>query len=380
MIGALAWMAACAGPRGETGHAAAADQDPSNVRTAPVAAPIVQGGRPVLESSRSRESVRAGAAITAGSNGEALSEPSDPSTAMTVERLRRLDPSFSTSIGAPTDGQLDGGVALPSEGPGFVSNPLRPNTAGYFGTVEMVRALVNAAAEVDRALPGSRLKINDLGFENGGPIPHHGSHRSGRDVDILFFLLDAEGSPREAKGVPIDPEGRGWDFGDLATADDDVRVRLDVPRTWRLVQALLEDEEALVQRIFIVEHVRTMLLNHANRVRAPSAVRTRFEQITCQPGAPHDDHLHVRLFCSAEDLRAGCEDSPPMYPWRRAQLRALGLRPSISRGRRRRRRAATVSRQEAREAAGPMHSRVVRFLDRRESWAEKPSPGRPYCR
>jgi hypothetical protein len=103
-------------------------------------------------------------------------------------------------------------------------------------------------------------------------------------------------------GVPIEPDGRGWDFHDLVDPADDQRVRIDVPRTWRFVRALLEDDEAAVQRIFVVEHVRTMLLEHAERVRAPRAVRARFEDVTCQPGYPHDDHLHVRFFCSAEDV------------------------------------------------------------------------------
>jgi len=29
------------------------------------------------------------------------------------------------------------------------------------------------------------VTINDLSHEHGGPIPHHRSHQSGRDVDLL---------------------------------------------------------------------------------------------------------------------------------------------------------------------------------------------------
>lgn len=308
--------------------------------------------------------------------GDANEAPVDP-----VAAVLAMDGSESTSVGGPNDGRVEGAVALPDEGPGFRSNARRPNTAARFGTVEMVQALVRAAAVVDTELPGSVLFINDLGFEHGGPIPHHGSHRAGRDVDVLFYLIDREGEPMDPVGAFLDPRGRGYDFKDLADPADDVLVRIDLPRTWRFVHALLEGPRGDdVQRIFVAEHLRTLLLRQAERTRAPRAIRQRFEEITCQPGYPHDDHLHIRFFCTPEDMAEGCEDSGPTYPWRRLALREHGLRPVINRPRRDRPRAAQTSADEARAAAGPMHRRVEEWLTRREAWLEAPHPGRPFCR
>ncbi|MFK7991707.1 MAG: penicillin-insensitive murein endopeptidase [Sandaracinaceae bacterium] len=317
-------------------------------------------------------------------------EPSEPPERQTtdlepepdpVEVLMALDGASSTSVGGPRDGSLTGGVALPSFGPGFRSNPRRPNADAYYGTVEMVQALVHAAGVVHQALPGGEVTFNDLGFEEGGAIAHHGSHRAGRDVDVLFYLIDRQGEPMTSVGAFLDPRGRGFDFKDLSTPDDDVLVRMDVPRTWRFVQALLEGPHAAhVQRIFVVEHLRTMLLRHAERARVPSAIRARFAEVTCQPGAPHDDHLHIRFYCTPEDMADGCEDSGPTYGWRRLALREAGLRPVINRPRRDRPTAPTTSAAEARAAAGPMHSRVESWLTRREAWLERPHPGRPFCR
>jgi penicillin-insensitive murein endopeptidase len=292
--------------------------------------------------------------------------------------------SLSTSIGGPSNGSIRGAVPLPEAGPGFRSNALRPNVTAYFGTVELVSALVQAAAAVHEELPGSEVVINDLGFAEGGPIPHHGSHQAGRDVDVLFYYLDHDGQPWPAKGVPIDLRGRGWDFGDLSDPRDDVRVRIDLPRTWRFIAALIEHdlaaEEPLLQRMFIAELVRTLLLGQAERVRAPSHVRERFEALTCQPSHPHDDHVHLRFFCSAEDLREGCADSPPLYPWRREQLRAVGIEPVFATRAPRRERAPTVTRRQAQQAAGRIHSRVAAFLAERALWSAAQHPGRPYCR
>lgn len=283
--------------------------------------------------------------------------------------------TVSTSIGGPNDGHLEGGVPLPFEAPGFFSNPRRPNETAYWGTVELVRSILSAAATVDRELPGSVVYVNDIGFREGGRIGHHGSHTAGRDVDVLFYLLDADGNPRGGIGAPIGPDGIGTDFGDLTNPDDDIDVRIDVPRTWRFVQALLEDPDALVQRIFVVEHVRSMLLAHAESIGAPAMAIQRFADATCQPSYPHDDHLHVRFFCTAEDIVAGCADSTPMYPWRREQLRDAEVEP-IAAARTPRRRGP----REPEPAPPPMHERVRAFLDLRESWATQPHPGRTYCR
>jgi penicillin-insensitive murein DD-endopeptidase len=295
-----------------------------------------------------------------------------------------LPRASSTSLGAPGDGTLVNGVALPLAGTGFVFNPRRSQQA-RFGTSELVAGIIDAARIVAGEMPGSELTVNDLSLQTGGPIAQHGSHQSGRDVDILFFLLDERGQPLPAVGVPLDPEGRGTDFKDLAVAHDDRPVQLDRVRTWRLMQALLETSGEHLQRIFLAEHLRTMLLSEAKRARAPNALRERFGAVTCQPEVPHDDHMHVRLFCTAQDLEQGCIDAPPVYPWREAALQARGLTPRVETAQDRTRRRHKVSERttsiaEARAKAGAMHADVQRFLDRRQSWARPPKTGRPYCR
>ncbi|MFW5876202.1 MAG: penicillin-insensitive murein endopeptidase [Myxococcota bacterium] len=292
-----------------------------------------------------------------------------------------LSGSTSTSIGSPAHGRLEGGVPLPLSGPGFRFNPRRDRQA-RFGTVETVSALMQAAARVHEELPGGELTVNDLSFEKGGPISQHGSHRSGRDADVLFYLLGPDGSPIPSVGAPLDPEGRGVDFRDLADPDDDVPVRIDVPRTWRFLQALLENPDAHLQRIFVVEHLRSILLAHARKVDAPRGAVRRFAHLTCQPSYPHDDHFHFRFYCTAEDIGAGCEDSLPWYPWHRRHLREAGVTPVRARPRPRARapKPDVTTHEEAREEAGPMHDDVVAWLERRKAWLRKPHPGRPYCR
>jgi len=305
-----------------------------------------------------------------------------PSLPPLEELLASLPPaSSSTSLGSPTNGRLEGGVPLPLVGPGFRYNDRRSREARY-GTVEVVRAIARAASSVLREHPDSELVVNDVGLAGGGRISHHGSHRAGRDADILFYLRDDAGQPMPPVGAPLDPDGIGFDYKDLSVADDDVRVHFDAERTWRLVEALLSDDESPVQRIFVVEHLRAKLLAEAERSHTSSAVLARFADVTCQPAYPHDDHLHVRWFCSAEDVRAGCEDAIPVYPWRIAQLAAEGVAPVIAKKARSEDPAPVVTQEAAAKAvhkAGP-NAAVLAFLKRRKAWEKQPHPGRPYCR
>lgn len=358
----------CAGEPATTSAAAPAVEHPP-----PGPIPLARGGEeatgPAVEHPLPDPGPQAGAE-------EPDPEP-DP-----IELLMAMTGSESTSVGGPRDGSLEGAIALPASGPGFRSNTRRrPNLEANYGTVEMIQALVEAARVVHEELPGGELMINDLGLEQGGPIAHHGSHRSGRDVDVLFYLIDREGEPMGSVGAFLDARGRGFDFRELHDPRDDHLVRIDLPRTWRFVSALLEGPHADdVQRIFVVEHLRALLLRHAERTRAPRAARERFAEITCQPGYPHDDHLHIRFYCTVEDIAAGCEDSGPTYRWRRVHLREHDLRPVINRPRRDRPMAPTTTAEEARANAGRMHSRVTDWLERREAWSAQPHPGRPFCR
>jgi penicillin-insensitive murein endopeptidase len=316
--------------------------------------------------------------------GEASNDPAIATTQppATVEPTR-FDPAASISIGHPSDGRLHGGAALPLTGPGFRFNDRRDSNA-RFATGEVINAIMRGAKAVLDALPPAELVVNDVSFEQGGPIDHHGSHRVGRDADILFYLTGDDGKPTPSVGAPIDPDGIGFDYKDLAIKEDDVRVHFDAPRTWRFVAALLAEQDAEVQRIFVVEHLRTMLLAEADRAHAVPELRARFADVTCQPSYPHDDHLHVRWFCAPEDIALGCRDLPPVYPWRQDRLAALGLKSIMGTIRRGKPTSKIVTHadedHEVEKQRTKIHPDVHKFLERRKKWREQPHPGRKYCR
>lgn len=232
----------------------------------------------------------------------------------------------SLSVGNPNEGALLRGIRLPDSGEGFFSNPYSMNTDAKYGTDELIGAIITAAADVERRAPGATLYINDVGFREGGPIPHHQSHQAGRDADLLFYNFDAAGKVVRPRAVHFDGEGRGLsNNGTPGDPSDDSKLTFDVRRNWLLMRSFLENPDAQVQRVFVSEGIRALLLDYARAQGDPAWMIERADEVMCQPAVPHDDHFHVRLFCTAEDYRRGCRDAWPIFPWRRTELAALGI-------------------------------------------------------
>lgn len=208
----------------------------------------------------------------------------------------------TVSGGRANRGWLLDGRRFADEGEGFVTPAAWRARGLRYGTDELVGLLTTTARAIAQANAPMRLAVADLSHAGGGPAsPHHRSHQSGRDVDLLLYLRDARGRATQLE------EMRG--LGEDGVARDGSGHSLDVERTWRLVRSLITSPVANVQHIFLYEPLSLLLLDHARALGEPDwlvelARRTLFEP----PGAPHDDHLHVRVYCSAADAAVGCTD------------------------------------------------------------------------
>ncbi len=237
-----------------------------------------------------------------------------------------LAPGVRGSVGWPSFGVLTSADAtLPERGSGF--RRLRPWAQTNHATARMVATLTAAAAQV--AGPDDPpLIIGDISGPGGGHLPGHHSHRSGRDVDLLYFYTTPGGAPVEAPGfLRVGPDGLGRLDG---TSEF---VRFDVARNWRLVRALLDSPHARPQWIFVVTHLEARLIEYARALDEPPDLIWRAENVLHQPGdsAPHDDHFHLRIDCGDDEI-TGCLNGPPLWPWwpPSAALPDAGANESIS--------------------------------------------------
>lgn len=183
--------------------------------------------------------------------------------------------------------RLQNGVKLPAIGPGYVIPQTWRSRGLSWGTPELVSMIKRAAKYVDQKQPGNVLFVGDLSYPKGGPSAWHRSHKTGTDVDLMFFATDGDGEPAPTPRdmVKFDDQGVG----------EDGRV-FDVERNWLLVKALLADK-ARVRAIFVAEHLEELLLDHAAAIGERQALIDRAAFMLLQPSdsAPHDDHFHVRI-------------------------------------------------------------------------------------
>jgi penicillin-insensitive murein DD-endopeptidase len=221
-----------------------------------------------------------------------------------------LAPGLDGSVGMPNLGVQTGAVELPERGRGF--ERYRPKGKNHWGRPHLVSALTRIAGEIDAELPGSTLVIGDLGAKRGGQIPGHASHRSGRDVDLLFYALTPAGAPvpspgfirYEADGIAVAP-----DSGDY--------FRIDVPRVWLLVKKLLQDPEIGVQFLFVSRPLEALITDYARARGEPLDLVYHAQTVMLQPGdsLPHDDHLHLRIACTPAELQVGCSGGGLYWEW-----------------------------------------------------------------
>ena len=235
-----------------------------------------------------------------------------------------LTDGSSVSVGTFTHGLLRHGARLAPKGEGYWIQPLWAARNSNYGTDELVEALQHVARRVHREYPGALLQIGDLSTKGGGDSVLHRSHENGRDADLIYYAVDGQGKPAPpAESMPRygadlqarapAPPEHGVVFGPFSPRS------FDVARNWALVRALLEEPRVEVQYLFINEVLKQTLLEWARAHGEDPALVDRADALLHQPGdsAPHDDHLHVRIFCSTDDRPYGCSDRGPIRWWKK---------------------------------------------------------------
>lgn len=226
----------------------------------------------------------------------------------------------SASLGTTSEGALRDPVMLPISGDGYVV-PAHwlPRNSNY-GTEELVGLVARSTRLVDDQVPGGIAAIGDLSRRGGGASIEHKSHRSGRDADIFYYAVDEGGRPvvpGEAM-LRFNAEGRAVHWsparGEKAPNRPVPRHRFDTKRNWALVRALIEDPGAEVQWIFIQHNLAALLFREAVASGEDPAVLARAAYVLREPSdaEPHDDHMHVRIYCDARDRTFGCVDKGPV--------------------------------------------------------------------
>ena len=192
----------------------------------------------------------------------------------------------SESHGAAHDGRLVNGEQLPDH-PGYTVRSRRR----AWGTNETISALMAGFDHVRRVHPRApRLAVHDLSYENGGYMPPHRSHQSGRDADIGYYHSGCTRTDCEYRAVRAS--------------------ELTPDLQWTLFQYWIDN--GLVDYIFVDYTLQEVLHEHA---RQAGVSQRRLEQLFQYPRGRHSSrgiirhepghrtHFHVRFSCGSRDSR-----------------------------------------------------------------------------
>lgn len=214
----------------------------------------------------------------------------------------------SVSLGDVTSGTLVRGRRVPLPGRGHTLLPRHGRRGLIYGTDELVDMLEFVGYRLRRRR-GHLLRIGNLARAGGGDISYSVSHNSGRDVDLAFCYQNEKGKRvRASDFIALDADGKSRKHRG--------KYRFDAKCTWSIVAAVLRHPGTQVQYIFISNPLKKMLLDYARSAGQSPRLVTRAGAVLFQPGRrTHDDHLHIRVYCSREDIGMGCVNNGVEHPW-----------------------------------------------------------------
>ena len=215
----------------------------------------------------------------------------------------------SVSCGAANRGALADAAELPETGEGYVvPEPWRGRDVRY-GTQELVDLIQRAAKFVDASHPGAILGVADMSKKTGGACPGHQSHQSGRDADLLYYSTDDQGAPFEPdEHMPYyTSKGYAYYARKPVWTRDIPKRHFDVERNWTLVKALMGDPSVEIERIFVSDRIERWIIKYAKEIGEEEELVHRARVLLKRPrdSEPHNDHMHIRVKCSEQDVKQG---------------------------------------------------------------------------
>jgi len=201
-------------------------------------------------------------------------------------------PGPAAAIGYYPRGCLQGGVALPIDGPHWQVMRLFRNR--NWGHPSLVRFIEQFSARAAQATGWNGILVGDMAQPRGGPAPSgHVSHQTGLDVDIWFVPMPKERLTREQRDE--------MSANNLVAADwKHVDPQVYTPQHMAFIRTAAQAPE--VERVLVNAAIKKKMCDTATGNRAWLA--------KVRPWYGHHDHIHVRLRCPAGST--ACKKQPPV--------------------------------------------------------------------
>lgn len=127
----------------------------------------------------------------------------------------------STCFGTTSNGHLESGVQLPSEGKNYVGYSTIARLVGRTYVHSEVREIIVSAYELlETEQPQKVYKYAETGFEEGGDFKPHKTHRNGLSVDFMTPVIDKNGKSVHLPTHPFNKFGYDIEFNDNSSYED----------------------------------------------------------------------------------------------------------------------------------------------------------------
>lgn len=133
----------------------------------------------------------------------------------------------STCYGTTSNGHLNSGVQLPSEGANFVGYSTVARLAGRTYVHSSVKDIMLSAYKgLEKDQPNKVYKYAETGFEEGGQFKPHKTHRNGLSVDFMTPVIDERNVSVHLPTHPLNKFGYDIEF-DKNDEYDGLRIDYD---------------------------------------------------------------------------------------------------------------------------------------------------------
>lgn len=121
----------------------------------------------------------------------------------------------STCYGSTSNGRLENGVQLPSNGNNYIGYSSIARIAGRTYVHSTVKdIIVNSYRKLETEQPEKVYKYAETGFKQGGQFKPHKTHRNGLSVDFMTPVINSKGKSVHLPTNPLNKFGYNIEFNE----------------------------------------------------------------------------------------------------------------------------------------------------------------------
>lgn len=196
----------------------------------------------------------------------------------------------SICYGTTSNGRLEGGVPLPSQGPNFVSYSKTAELLGRTFVHSKVKSIVvKAYQRLETEAPGKVFKYAETGYQTGGEFKPHKTHRNGLSVDFMVPVLNQEGESVHLPTHYFNKLGYAIEFDEAGRYQD---TTIDYEALAAHIVSLHKtalEHGADLWRVIFDPQLQPFLF----KTRYGGYLRTHIQFSKKRSWVRHDEHYHV---------------------------------------------------------------------------------------